>query len=103
MQSVQYHAERKITAGHWPISNHFSKMANQNFSMVHSLCTHGQSNSSTVGKWPNISNFLFCTPVMASMSVYIASQFCCTNTCQVLGGSSIGHLSVYFYQLGMAE
>ena len=50
--------ECKITAGHWPISNHFSKMANQNFSMVHSLCTHGQSNSQ---KWPSISNFLFCT------------------------------------------
>ena len=26
-------------------SDHFSKMADQNFSMVHSLCTHGQSNS----------------------------------------------------------
>jgi len=34
------HAECKITAGHWPISSHFSKMAIQNFSMVHSLCTH---------------------------------------------------------------
>jgi len=24
-------------AGRWPIPDHFSKMANQNFSMVHSL------------------------------------------------------------------
>ena len=43
-------AECKITAGHWPISNHFSKMANQNFSMVHSLYVHGQSNSRRIGK-----------------------------------------------------
>ena len=54
-------SECKITAGHWPISDHFSKMANQNCSMVHSLCTHGQSNSWRIGKWPTISNFLFGT------------------------------------------
>ena len=53
--------ECKITAGHWPISDHFSKMADQNFSMVHSLCTHDQSNSWGIGKWPTISNFLFST------------------------------------------
>jgi len=40
-------AECKITAGHWPISNHLSKMANQ----IHE----------GLEKWPTISNFLFCT------------------------------------------
>jgi len=36
----------------WPLANsdHFPKMANQNFSMVYSLCTHGQSNSWRIGE-----------------------------------------------------
>jgi len=51
-------AECKITAGHWLISDHFSKMANQNFSMVRSLCTHGQSNSSRIGKMTDHFKFL---------------------------------------------
>ena len=41
--AIEWYAECKITAGHWPFSNHFSKMAYQNFSVVHSLCTNGQS------------------------------------------------------------
>ena len=48
---------QEVFPGHWPISDHF----NQNFGMVHSLCTHGQSNSWRIGKWLTISNFLFCT------------------------------------------
>ena len=55
------HIECKITAGHWLISNHFSKMANQNCSMVHSLCTHGQSNSWGIGKMADNLKFLICT------------------------------------------
>ena len=35
-------AECKITAGHWPISDHFSKMANQNF----------QHDAFTLYTWP---------------------------------------------------
>ena len=35
-------------------------MTNQNFSMGHSLCTHGQTNS-WIEKWLTISNFVFCT------------------------------------------
>ena len=57
------HAECRITAGHWPISDHFSKMANQNLSMVYSLCTHvhmANQIHEELEKWPTISNFLFC-------------------------------------------
>jgi len=69
-------------------------MTNQNFSMVHSLYTHGQSNSSTVGKMADHFKFL-----ILHSGNGIDEWVCCksvgTNTCcQVLGGSSIGHLSV---------
>jgi len=33
-------------------------MANQNFSMVHSLCTHGQSNSQRIGRMADHFKFL---------------------------------------------
>ena len=33
-------------------------MANQNFSVVHSFCTHGQSNSWRIGKMANLFKFL---------------------------------------------
>ena len=56
VQRWRWSTECKITAGHWPISNHFSKMANQNFSMVHSLCTHGQSNCKN---WKMADHFKF--------------------------------------------
>jgi len=54
----------KITAGHWPISDHFSKMANQIFSMVHSLCSYvhvANQIHEELEKWLTISNFLFYT------------------------------------------
>ena len=50
----------QITAGHWPISDHFSKIANQNFSMVNSICTHGRSNSWRFGKMVQIFYFALC-------------------------------------------
>ena len=53
-----YLTECNITAGHWPMSDHFSKMANQNFSTVHSLCTHGQLNSRRIGKMADHLKFL---------------------------------------------
>ena len=77
---VQLHQpspERKITAGHWPISDHLSKMANQNFSMVHSLCTHGQSNSSRIGNMAD--HFKFLILHSASLQVLSSSAL---NSCQ---------------------
>jgi len=53
-------AECKTTAGHWPISDHFSKVDNQTFSMVHLLCTHDNQIHEELKKWPTISNFIFC-------------------------------------------
>ena len=59
-------AEHKITAGYRPISDHLSKMTNQNFNMVHSLCTHGQSNSWRIGKVADHFKFLILHSVMYS-------------------------------------
>ena len=50
----------------WPISNHFSKMANQNFGMVHLLCTHGQSNSWRIGKMADHFKFLILHSALVS-------------------------------------
>ena len=51
-------AECKITAGHWPISDHFSKMVDQNFSMVHWHCIHFVHMANQIHeeleKWPTI-------------------------------------------------
>jgi len=48
--TMDVYAYCKITAGHWPISDCFPKMANQNFTMVYSLRTHGQQNLCGIGK-----------------------------------------------------
>ena len=62
-------AECKITAGHWPISSHFSEMANQNFSVVHSLCTHVPIKFMKNGRQFQVS--LFCT-----LHVCMCVSFC---------------------------
>ena len=73
-------AECKTTAGHWPISNHFSKMADHDSSMVHSLCTYSQSNSS--GKMSGYFNFFpFCT-----LYVYVRNVEMCGGMWGCVGG-----------------
>ena len=63
---------------HWPISNYFSKMANQNFSIVHLLCTHGPSITWRTGKMADHFNFLFCTLyVCMVMPPYVSNSALC--------------------------
>ena len=60
----------RVENNSWPLANfdHFSKMANQSFDMVHSLCTHGQSNSWRIGKVADHFKFLiFCALHAVSM------------------------------------
>jgi len=60
----------RVENNSWPLANfdHFSKMADQNFSMVHSLCTCGQSNSWRIGKVASHFKFL----ILRSAAVSIA-------------------------------